>query len=956
MLLGFVAQLSSGPCRADQIEFNQHIRPILSDRCFQCHGPDDKKRESDIRFDIETDAKKDIGGYHAIAPGEPEKSALIERIFSDDPDAVMPPPESGKSLSRDEIALLEQWIAQGASFEEHWAFQSVAKTVPPTTEDSIDWPQGDIDRFIFARLAQEKLEPSPPADRNTLLRRLSLDLTGLLPTAAEVDAFVNDESDNAYEKVVDRLLASKHFGERIGRHWLDLARYADSNGYANDGLRSIWPYRDWVIQALNDDMPFDQFTIEQLAGDLLDEPTESQIVATGFNRNTPLQTEGGSDYEQYRVERTKNRTDTTGAVWLGLTVGCAQCHSHKFDPITHEEYYQLYAFFNNADEPTRSLEKDSVKDEIDDLKSQVASLEIEIAQQQEIADAEKDSGTATEVTSSGKTVSWRALEFETLKSEGGATLKRLPDRSILASGKNPDRDTYLLSAKLSSSVQAIRIETLTDSSLPKNGPGRAGNGNFVLADFSITSNDQPAGIASAMADHSQKGYPVTAAFDGIGKSGWAINVSKGKMNVNRNAIFALDRPIESDIHIAMTAYEQGNGYNIGRFRISVSEAIPDSMPEPVGNSKVRKLESQKSKLQEKIKSIEKSLPKTLVMSERAKPRESFIQLRGDFLDPGAMVRPATFSVLHPFKSQRTEPNRLDLAHWLMSAENPLTPRVHVNRIWQHLFGVGLVETENDFGYQGSLPSHPQLLDYLAEDFIKGGWKQKRIYKKIVMSATYRQSSNFRADLYAVDAKNRWLGRQNRFRVEGEVVRDVALAASGLLSTKMGGPSVFPPIPPNVIGTSSARHRWPESKGEDRYRRGVYTAIYRANVYPMLLAFDGPDRDNACTRRSRSNTPLQALTIANDSAFMEMAVAFGKRIMKTQGDQQRVQDAFVLAFSRLPTSDEAERVIEFQNEREAFYRENIDQAKLLCESESAELASWVAVARVLMNLDEFITRE
>ncbi|MFT5302573.1 MAG: hypothetical protein ACI814_003389 [Mariniblastus sp.] len=943
MLLSVFAASLQPLFAQDSTEFNRDIRPILSDRCFQCHGPDEKKREADLRLDLESEAKKDLGGYFAIVPGSLGESEIIDRITSDDPDVVMPPPDSGKSLTEHDKELLKRWIKEDAPFEKHWSFQGIARPNPPAVEKA-DWARSEIDRFVLAKLESKNLKPAPPADANTLIRRLSLDLTGLPPTPAQVKEFLNDESSGAYEKLVDRLLNSKHYGERIGRHWLDLARYADSNGYANDGLRSIWPYRDWVIRSLNQDMPFDQFTTEQLAGDLLADPTESQMVATGFHRNTPLQTEGGSDPEQYRVERTKNRTDTTGAVWLGLTVGCAQCHTHKFDPITHQEYYQLYAFFNSVDEPNFVLKNPDVpQSKIDALKKTIAGIKEKLKAGKKVASEAR----------AFQEAKWKIIDFEEFVSKGGATLTKLEDMSILASQNNPSQDVYTFSAKISEPVRAIRIETLTHPSLPKTGPGRAGNGNFVLAELEVQSQNRLASLVAAAADHSQAGHAPALAFDGDLGSGWAINVSKGNMNVNRTAIFALSKPVTNDLQIKISTYNQGNGYNIGRLRISTSESVPE-----VVDSEVGRWETELAKVRGELSRLEKSQHATLVIRQRQEPRHSFIQLRGDFLDPGATVQPATFSVLHPLEQPSNfSPTRLDLANWLTSSDNPLTARVQANRMWQHLFGIGLVKTENDFGYQGSLPTHPKLLDYLAGDLMDNGWRLKRLYKKIAMSATYRQSSNFRKEMYEVDPANESLSKQNRYRVEGEIVRDMGLAASGLLSPKMGGPSVFPPIPPNVIGTSSAKHRWPTSRGEDRYRRGVYTAIYRANVYPMLLAFDGPDRDNACTRRGRSNTPLQALTMANDATFIEMSQAFGRQTMEQAETQKgRIEFAFQSAFARLPTGQEMNRIAEFQQSRLKFYESNPEETKAIAADDSAELASWINVTRVIMNLDEFITRE
>lgn len=944
-LLPCVLYVFTSTCSAQQIEFNRDIRPILSDRCFQCHGPDDKKREADLRLDLEATAKKDLGGYQAIVSGAPEDSLLIERIFATDPDEVMPPESSGKSLSDREKELLKKWIEQGAGFQKHWSFQKLNRQPQPVVQRKA-WPNNEIDYYILSQLESQGFDVSARAEKRVLIRRLYLDLIGVLPSPEQVDSFVGDKSDDAYEKLVDRLLASKHFGERMGRHWLDLARYADSNGYANDGLRTVWPYRDWVIQAINSDMPFDQFTIEQLAGDLLPSPTESQRIATGFHRNTPHQTEGGSDPEQYRVERTKNRTDTTGAVWLGLTVGCAQCHSHKFDPISHEEYYQLYAFFNNADEPTISLTPDEkTTSDIKRLNQAVKDLNQKLAEEKRREKA---------VQAKQQAIDWSTVKFEKFNSQGGARLAQSSENVILARGKNPSQDVYRLGFESTRPIKSLRLETLTDPSLPQKGPGRAGNGNFVLAELQVISNGKPVKIVAASADHSQKGWNIVDAFDGSLQTGWGINVQGGELNVNRTALFSLEKPITGKIELVMTTYEQGNGYNIGKFRFATSNQTPTNIA-----SQVKVFEAELKAKQNELRNAQRKVIRTLGMSERAKPRESYIQIRGDFLDKGKLVSPATFSVLPPLKPQSRLANRLDLAKWITSASNPLTPRVVANRIWQQMFGLGLVETENDFGYQGSLPTHPALLDFLATDLIKNGWKMKRMYKQIAMSATYQQSSKFRPDLYAKDPKNQWLGRQRRYRIEGEIVRDLALSASGLLSKKMGGPSVFPPIPPNVIGTSSANHRWPESKGEDRYRRGVYTAIYRANVYPMLSVFDGPDRDNACTRRSQSNTPLQALTIANDASFMEMSVAFGKRIMQESTSnkiESRIAKAYEIAMARLPSPKETQRMSAYVATSKSFYDQNPAEARKLSGENNVDSAVWISVARIMLNLDEFITRE
>ena len=753
---------------APPVDFNDDIRPLLSKYCFQCHGFDPQARQADLRLDTATGMAAEVtSGQRVVEPGKPLASALFLRVTSADAEVRMPPPEVADRLSPQEVGLLRRWIEQGADWAEHWAFVPPQRMALPHTPRAGEGRNG-IDAFIRARLIENKLAPSPEAERETLLRRVMLDLRGLPPTLQEVEEYQRDAAPDAYERMVDRTLAGPHYGERMARLWLDLARYADSSGYANDRLRSIWPYRDWVTNAFNADMPFDQFTLEQLAGDLLPGATQSQIVASGFHRNTPHQYEGGSDPEQYRVERVKNRLDTTGTVWLGLTVGCAQCHTHKFDPISQTEYYQLYAFFNSANETRHSVASDRQQVEIDRLVMEVARLQA------------------------------------ALKDAGG--------------------------------------------------------------------------------DASDNGKPIKMQLDVVEKQ--------------------LDQ-------------------------------------------------------------LRKSLPTTLVFREPAQKRATRVHLRGDFLVPGAQVSPRTLSRLHPFAPAKSGvPTRVDLAHWIMSTENPLTARVTTNRIWQHFFGQGLVRTENDFGHRGASPTHPQLLDWLALEWADGDYSMKRLHLRILTSATYRQASVARADLDARDPFNRLLGRQSRHRVEGEIIRDMALSVSGLLSRRMGGRSVFPPIPPNVIGTSSARHKWPTSGGGDRFRRGLYTAVYRANVYPMLSTFDGPDRDNACTKRTRSNTPLQSLSLANDPAMAELFEGLARRLLAVtvSADSDRLVYAFRLALGRHPSDAELHRLLAFCDHQRKYYNGDETAARAVrgaanvTGSSPAEFAVWFSVARLLLNLDEFVTRE
>ncbi len=738
------------PARAaEKVDFGRDIRPILSNKCFKCHGPAVQKAK--LRLDHRDNAIDKV----AITPGKPTESELLNRVvLPDSEEGRMPPVGVYDRLTPAEVAKLKAWIEQGAEYSAHWAFVPPKRPDIPKTAAHVVNP---IDAFVRSRLAKEGLTPSRDADKNTLIRRVTLDLTGLLPTPQEVERFLNDTTPDAYEKLVDRLLASPHYGERQARHWLDLARYADSNGYTVDGARQIWPYRDWVIHALNTDMPFDQFTIEQLAGDLIPGATTQQRIATGFHRNTPFNEEGGTDQEQFRVERTIDRANTTAAVWLGLTGGCAQCHDHKFDPFSQKDYYQLYAFFDSCDEPTMPI------------------------------------------------------------------------------GGRPNLEETI--AKLQKMEFWIQ----------KNGGSRE--------DIAIIHK--------------------------------AIKKEKGK------------------------------------------------------------------------------LPSTLVMRERSKPRQSYIHIRGDFLRHGELVRPAFPSALAHSTKRTKRLSRLDLAKWLVSARNPLTARVTVNREWQKFFGRGIVETENDFGYQGGFPSHPELLDWLAVEWMNPtlhgdrksaishgprdtldlhpqAWSFKRLHKLIVMSATYKQASTSRQDLHEKDPRNLLLGRQNRLRLEAEIIRDAALCAAGLFNPKVGGPGVYPPQPAEVFAFTQSRHPWKESTGPARYRRGMYTYIWRQSQHPLLTTFDGADAQTACTRRNRSNTPLQALHLANDPAFVEFAAALGTRI-ESEGpkdDAGRIRFAFRTCFAREPVAAEATRV----------------QAYLDAKRKTDPKTAWQAVARVLMNLDEFITRE
>jgi len=760
---------------AEGPDYNRDVRPILAENCFACHGFDKSKREAGLRLDTAEGAiaKLDSGDV-AIQPGKPEESALVLRILATD-ESMMPPHESGKKLTDPQKEVLKNWIAQGARYDKHWAFISPKKSpLPKNALANGDAAANPIDNFILAKLESEHFSPSPPTDPITLIRRLNLDLIGLPPTVSEVDAFVQafkQNAESARRELVDQLLLSPNYGERWGRWWLDQARYADSNGYSVDAPRQIWKYRDWVINALNRDLPFDQFTIEQLAGDLLPDATEQQHVATGFHRNTQINQEGGIDPEQFRIDSVFDRVATTGTVWLGLTIGCAQCHDHKFDPIEQKEYYRFFAFFNNQDEPELTLYKPELN---------APSL---IAEQKELEASTRDMVShATEAIAN-----WE----ESLTEE----------------------QTKLLSKE---------IQKLLYSDKTKRNAG------------------QMRGLYAA----------------GLGEA--------------------------DDKFLSI----QKRSKEIGKL---LAEGVS-----------------------------------TMVMKERTTPRKTNLFIQGDFTRPADEVTCGTPSVLPPLETNASSVNRLDLARWIVSPNNPLTSRVVVNRVWQHYFGRGLVETDNDFGLQGTSPSHPELLDWLAVHFVEQGWSLKELHRWIVLSKTYQQSSADRADLREKDRGNHWLARQRRLRLDGEIVRDVELAACGLLSLKLGGPPVYPPIPDGVMSQGQVKREWKVSKGEDRYRRGLYTFVYRATPPPSLNVFDAPDGYSSCTRRPRSNTPLQALTLMNDSGFFEFAGALEK-VIQAEG----IETAFRRCISRPPTADEIAIL------------KSLDS---------------LSAARTLLNLDETVTRE
>jgi len=802
LLMASLARAAEPP---GEVDFARDVKPLLAAHCTKCHGPD--KQENGLRLDGGTALLRGGDSGSPVAAGQPDESLLIKAVTGKS-DVISKMPPKGEPLTDQQIAILRRWIAAGAvapaddssasTVSKHWAFQQPLLAPLPAVRN-VAWTSGPIDAFILARLEAAGLAPSAEAERPTLIRRAHLDLIGLPPTPAEVDDFLADRTPDAYERRVDRLLASPHYGERWGRHWLDMARYADSNGYTRDFGRQIWKYREWVIEAINRGQPFDQFTIEQIAGDMLPAATESQLVATGFHRNTLVNEEGGTDQEQFRVEAVVDRVSTTGSVFLGLTVGCARCHSHKYDPLSQAEFYQLFALLNNCEEPaievpSRLQIEAGELAKRDEIRQQIKQLEERVEEQRPQLEAQQRA--------------WEA----TVTPEQRA---RLP------------------------------------------GP--------VQVAFDMQFDKRDAANKKTIEDHFRQ------------------------LDVARQAMPLLQKIYE-------------------------------------------------------LREVEPKIPTTMILRERSEPRETFVHKRGDFLDPGPKVAGDVPAVLPPIAKSSEHPSRLDFARWLVAADNPLTPRVVMNRDWQKFFGRGLVETEDDFGTQGTPPTHPELLDWLAIEF-RRDWSTKRLHRRIATSSTYRQSSRVRTDLAAVDPQNKLLARQSRLRLDAEIVRDVALAASGQLTRRLGGPSVFPPQPEGVFDFTQDPKPWKAATGGDRYRRGMYTHFWRSSPYPMLLAFDAPSGNVTCTRRLRSNTPLQSLTLANDQAFFECAQAMAERVFgeapPTNAD--RVRHAFRLCVARDPTPAEQQQLTALA-------------AAELAASPDQPGAVWTRVCRVLLNLDETITRE
>ena len=984
----------------EKVDFARDIQPLLEKSCYACHNA--KSHMGGLRLDSKASALK------TIQAGKPAvESTLYARIegLGDQPRMPM----GGKPLEPAQRTAIKQWIEQGADWPtdaasveapKHWAFIPPKRPTLPSTTTS-KWVINAIDAFVLARLEKEGLQPSQAADKVTLLRRLSLDLIGLPPTPQEVDAFLGDSSPKAYDKQVERLLSSPHYGERWGRHWLDAARYADSDGYEKDKQRSVWFYRDWVVNAFNRDLGYDEFLSQQLAGDQYPNATQDQKVATGFLRNSMVNEEGGVDPEQFRMEAMFDRMDAISKGMLGLTVSCAQCHNHKFDPFSHEEYYRMFAFLNDSHEASMAVYTPAEQMQRAEVYRKIREIEEDLRHQNpdwKVRMAQWERGLPQQPA-------WTTLKFEVDDiSTGGQRYLPMDDGSWLAQGYAPTKHRVkLTSAKAATGrITAFQLELMNDPNLPLGGPGRSILGTGALTEFEvevatgIDAKPQRVKFARASADinlpetvllpmyddKSKKRRitgPIEFAIDGKDETAWGHDAGPLLRNLPRKAVFVASEPIMVDAGTILTVYVKQNGggwnsddnqnHNLGRIRISVTDApdaVADAVPANV-RTILRVAPQDRSEAQQNalfsywrttvaawqpmntaIADLWKQHPEgssQMILEAREKSRDTHILMRGDFLKPTKQVQPGVPAVLNPLPVG-APPTRLTLARWMTDRNAPTTARVAVNRVWQAYFGNGIVTTSEDFGKQGDAPSHPELLDWLAVEFMDHNWSTKHLHRLIVSSSTYRQSSKVTQEQLTKDPYNRLLARAPRLRVEGEIVRDITLSASGLLNPQIGGPPVYPPAPDFLFQppTSYGPKNWNEDKGPQRYRRALYTHRYRSVPYPALQIFDAPNGDSSCPKRPRSNTPLQALTTLNEPLFFEAAQALGAKALQEGGSNNtdRIRYAFRRVLTRNPNITETAALLEFLDKQQKRLAEPRDQ--------------WTAVARVILNLDEAITKE
>jgi hypothetical protein len=1022
---------------AAPVDFAREIQPILSENCYQCHGPDAKAREAKLRLDTKEGAYRTLDGVTVVKPGDTANSELIVRVFSDDKDDVMPPPKSNRNLTGAQRELLKRWVEEGAPWGEHWAFVAPKRPKVPGIADcesriadwekrdagrgaemrkrlleTKSWAQNPIDWFVLDRLLAEGLTPSPEATPEKLCRRLHLDLTGFPPTLEEVDAFVAEsirDPQSAIGNLVDRLLASPRYGERMVWDWLDAARYADTNGYQGDPTRAMWYWRDWAIKALNENMPFDRFTIEQLAGDLLPNPTQDQLIATGFHRNHMINGEGGRIAEESRVEYVMDRTETTATVWMGLTFNCCRCHDHKFDPLKQAEYYQLSAYFNSIDEtggndagglakPIISLATPEQEKKIAELKLKEEEAKKERDELEKQVRNEQSQWEQTLVGGNGGKVRepvWHLIVPDEMFSDRGTRLESTEDGAVLATGESPATDDYILTATTKfGAPTAFKLIAEPDDSFINKGPGRADNGNFVLTELTLLGAGKGVELAVVSADFEQGGWSARGVFDGDPKTGWAVMPSFGKSHI---LIFEAKSPVGyggNEVALSFRlSFQYGRQHTLGRFKLYAtadSPALLRPMPEHLRELLVKSSSDRSDAEQQEIakyyletnpqlaaagrkreearkarEAAEKAAPSTMVMRERAKPRDTFVLVKGSYDNPAEKVAHGVPAIL-PKLADDSPTNRLALAKWLTAPEHPLTARVTVNRLWQTFFGTGLVKTAEDFGVQGERPSHRELLDWLAVEFRESSWDVKKLARLIVTSATYRQSSKVAPGMADRDPENRLLSRGPRHRLQSWMLRDQALAVSGLLVEKLGGPPVNGYQPTGVWEDATfGQIKYKQDHGEALYRRSLYT-FWRRIIGPTVF-FDVAGRQNCAVRVGRTNTPLHALVTLNDVTYMEAARALAERMLKQGGstDTARIAHGFRLCTARAPNEKELNILIEAIGTLRQQYAADPAAAKNFIANgeskpdpklEATELAAHTGLASLLLNLDETLTNE
>jgi hypothetical protein len=1043
-IFALAATLPTMVTSAAPVDFEREVHPILAGNCYECHGSE-KKSKADLRLDTLRLALEGGESGPALVRGDSAASLLFQRVISDDPDEVMPP--KGERLTDAEKATLRRWLDEGAVWPEteaaedksnHWAFLPPVRPPVPelpadtlssnekaTASDATAAAPHPIDAFIAQRLAREGLTFSPPADRSTLLRRLHLDLTGLPPTQRETAAFVADAAPDAVARKIDELLASPHFGERWARHWLDAARYADSQGYEKDPPRySVWFWRDWVIDAHNRDLPYDRFLVEQLAGDLLPDATQDQLVATGFLRQSMVNEEGGVDPEQFRMEAMFDRMDALGKSVLGLTIQCAQCHNHKFDPISQEEYYRMFAFLNNVHEPQRVVYSPSELQMIGTLRSQMAELEAGVREVRANWAAAQAAWEAE--LKAQPQPAWEILGGTwNLDSLGGSKYLPRPDGSYLAQSYAPTKHSAELPTQTSlKHITAFRLELLTDPNLPCGGPGRSFKGTGALTEFRARVGGQDIKFVRAEADFGdtpdsplepnfddKSGKkrvtgPAANAIDGDDLTAWGIDAGPGRRNQPRVIHFYPEKPVTVPAGGAFSIWlvQNHGGWNsddlmnnnLGRFRLSVTgdaevppPAVAPRVAEALAVAPDHRSPAQRETVfaawrasmpelaesTDRIEALWRQWPPgatALTLMERDDPRPTALLKRGDWLQPGREVTPGVPAVLHPLPPDAGT-DRLAFARWLVSPDSPTTARTKVNRVWQHLFGTGFVASSEDLGVQSEPPSHPELLDWLAVEFMDQGWSLKNLLRLILTSRTYQQHSAISPDALAADPQNRLLARGPRLRVDAEIVRDIALATSGLLNPKIGGPSVMTPAPEHLFSppASYAPFPWVNTTGPEKYRRALYTFRRRSTPYPALQSFDAPVGDAACVRRARSNTPMQALTALNEDLFVEAARALGRRLIAEGGatTESRIRYAFRQVLGREPHPDElTDLIVLAARQTKRFTDGTADPTEVATGQKSPppthlpagtsqrDLATATLIARVLLNTDEAITKE